>query len=119
IYAFAGAALYLRRVRKQSVEGLTTIPLGQYALAIEVGLYGWAVAGLFQGNQEIDPAYWFVALAVIMTRLHAQAVAKAAVPAGPAPALGMAAANGGYAPGTVLVPVTWSRAPKWSRTPSQ
>lgn len=118
-YAFAGAAMYLRKVRKKSVEGLATIPLGQYALAIEVGLYGWAVAGLFQGNQEIDPAYWFVALAVVMTRLHAQALAKAEVPGGGAPAFGMAAANGGYPPGTVLVPVTWSRAPKWSRTASQ
>jgi hypothetical protein len=119
IYAFGGAAMYLRKVRKRSVEGLSTIPLRQYALAIEVGIYGWAVAGLFQGNQEVDPAYWFVALAVVMTRLHAQALAKVDVPAGsPAPALGMAAANGGYPPGTVLVPVTWSRQ-KWSRTAPQ
>jgi hypothetical protein len=116
IYAFGGAAMYLRKIRKRPVEELATVPLGRYALGIEVGLYGWAVAGLFQGNQEVDPAYWFVALAVVLTRLHAQALARAQVPAGGSPALGMAAANGGYAPGTVIVPVTWSRS-KWLRTP--
>jgi len=28
------------------------------------------VVGIFHNMQEVDPPYWFVALAVVLTRLH-------------------------------------------------
>jgi hypothetical protein len=68
--------------------------LANYALGLEVGLLGWCAYGLFQTEHEVDPAYWFAAMAVIIYRLHKSAAqspeAKAAgtktepVPAVPA-----------------------------------
>lgn len=71
IFAFAGAAWLLRRIRKRAdPRNLTRVEV--YAMALELGLYGWMAAGTFHSMQEVDPVYWFVALAVIMTRLHAR-----------------------------------------------
>src|SRR5205807_222528 len=40
------------------------------AMGMEMGLYGWLVGGCFMDDQEVDPAYWFAALTVVLTRLH-------------------------------------------------
>lgn len=65
--AFVGAALLLRRLRSR---GRAEAPqLANYALGLEVGLYGWFVTGFFHGDHEADPAYWFVGLAVALTRV--------------------------------------------------
>lgn len=69
--AFLGAAWLCRRIRKRAdLSNLTRVDI--YAMAIEIGLYGWLVGGWFQADHEVDPAYWFVAFAVILTRLHRQ-----------------------------------------------
>jgi len=71
MFAFLGAAWLLRRIRKKAdIRNLTRIEV--YAMGLELGLYGWMVAGSFHDMQEVDPAYWFVALAVVLTRLHAE-----------------------------------------------
>jgi hypothetical protein len=75
IFSFAGAIVYLRRIRKSSRGAIT--PLVNYALALEVGLFGWAVNGLSMAEHEVDPAYWFLALTVVMVRLHHQAKLQA------------------------------------------
>jgi O-antigen ligase len=69
ISAFGTALLLLRRVRK--AKRSDEMSLGAYALGMEVGLYGWLICGLFQAEHEVDPAYWFVAFAVVLTRLNA------------------------------------------------
>jgi O-antigen ligase len=79
ISAFGGAVLLLRRVRKKVVPGTTKI--AAYALGLEVGIYGWLAGGMTQADHEVDPAYWFVAFAVILTRLHALRLAEAPAPA--------------------------------------
>jgi O-antigen ligase len=71
--AFIGATRLLRRLRKVR-EGGGMIPM--YALGLEIGIYGWFVDGCFMGDHELDPAYWFVALAIIMTRLYALRLEK-------------------------------------------
>jgi O-antigen ligase len=82
-----GCSLFLlRRLRKAAKTGeLTFAP---YALAMELGLYGWLVDGIFQGDQEADPAYWFMVLAVVATRLHHKQMLERAAggAATPAPA---------------------------------
>jgi hypothetical protein len=69
----------LRRIRKNSNRQYLT-PLEQYAVAVEIGLYAWLVTGLFGDQSNLDPAYWLLALSVILFRLtqHA-AAAEAAV----------------------------------------
>jgi hypothetical protein len=71
-YAFAAALWILRRIRK-SVQGGTPNRIELYAMGLEVGLLGWLVGGLTQGDSGTDPAYWFVALSVVLRRLHYQA----------------------------------------------
>jgi len=69
ISAFLGAAWLLRRIRKQiDMQRLTKVEI--YAMGFEVGLYGWLSGGCFQAHHEVDPAYWFVGFAVVLTRLH-------------------------------------------------
>ncbi|HWG41262.1 MAG TPA: O-antigen ligase family protein [Gemmataceae bacterium] len=69
--AFAGTIWCLRRIRRQATS--TTVTRVEWlAMGIEVGLYGWFVGGLTMADHEIDPAYWFVALAVVLVRLHAK-----------------------------------------------
>jgi len=74
-FAFVGAIYYLRKTRKGSPAGS---PLAHYALALEIGLYGWLVGGWAQNDHEVDPAYWFVALSIILIRLHRQEIAAVA-----------------------------------------
>ena len=69
--AFGGAAWLLRRIRK-AADPTSPSRVAVYAIALEIGLYGWAVAGLFHSEHEVDPAYWAIAFAVILTRLHWQ-----------------------------------------------
>jgi O-antigen ligase len=71
IFAFCGALWLLRRVRKK-VAGREDTMLGNYALALEIGIYGWMAGSLFQADHELDTVYWFVALSVVITRLFAQ-----------------------------------------------
>jgi len=68
--AIIGSLLLLRKLRKTAKLGDMTF--SPYALGLEIGLYGWLVDGCFQGDHEVDPAYWFMALAVVMTRLYYQ-----------------------------------------------
>jgi O-antigen ligase len=71
VSAFIGAAWMLRRIRKRADKNAPTA-VEIYAMGAELGLYGWMIGGLFQAHHEVDPAYWFVALAVVLTRLHQQ-----------------------------------------------
>lgn len=41
-------------------------------MGIELGYYGWLMGGITMAEHEVDPAYWFVAFAVVLTRLHHQ-----------------------------------------------
>ena len=72
ISAFLGALFQLRRIRKTAdprQPGRTAV----YAMGLEIGIYGWLAGGMFQADHEVDVAYWFVAFAIILTRLHAKA----------------------------------------------
>jgi O-antigen ligase len=71
ICAFGGAIWLMRRLRR-SRDGGNLDNLAVYALGIELGLYGWMVGGLFHAMHEVDPAYWFVGFAVVLTRLQGQ-----------------------------------------------
>jgi O-antigen ligase len=61
----------LRRVRKRANWG-DSQPLAVYAMALEIGLYGWLATGLTDDTSGLDPVYWFMALAVVVTRLSHQ-----------------------------------------------
>lgn len=69
ISMFVFALVLFRRLRKHN-KGNSTSALAIYGMAFEVGLYGWAVGGYTQAYHEVDPAYWFVGCAVILTRLQ-------------------------------------------------
>jgi O-antigen ligase len=76
IVPFAGAAWLLRGIRKRTdPKNPTKVEL--YAMGFELGLYGWFVGGFTQAFHEVDPAYWFVAFAVILTRLQHRAKQEA------------------------------------------
>ena len=72
MWAFVGAAFQLRRIRK-TADPRQPDSSAVYAMGLEIGIYGWLAGGMFQADHEVDVAYWFVAFAVILTRLHAQA----------------------------------------------
>jgi O-antigen ligase len=73
--AIVSALLMLRRVRKGMDHRAPTF-VAVTALALETGLYGWLVGGLFQDYHEVDPAYWFVVFAIVLTRLNATGVSS-------------------------------------------
>ena len=75
IGAFGCAILLLRRIRRH-IDPHNLSPVHVYAMAFELGLYGWAVAGWTQGYQEVDPAYWFAGFAVVLARLSAASRAE-------------------------------------------
>jgi O-antigen ligase len=78
ILAFLGSCWMLRKIRKRAdLRHLTRVEI--YAMGIEIGLYGWMVTGFFHNTHETDPAYWFVGLAVVLTRLHAQQIHVASI----------------------------------------
>jgi O-antigen ligase len=83
--AFGGTVLLLRRIRI-SLRTNPTDMLAVYAVGLEVGMYGWFADNCFMGDHELDPAYWFVALAVIMIRLYALRATAPAPCAAPAAA---------------------------------
>lgn len=68
LWTFGGAIVLLRRVRKASNREEPD-RLELYAFGIEVGLCGWLIGGLFHDLHNVDPAYWFVAFGVALTRL--------------------------------------------------
>jgi hypothetical protein len=70
--AFGGTLLILRRIRK-GAEPAQWSRIQIYAVGFEVGLYGWLVGGLFVDLHDVDPAYWFLALAIVLYRLDQQA----------------------------------------------
>jgi O-antigen ligase len=65
---FVLAIRLFRRLRKRN-KGKAASEVAIYGMAFEVGLYGWAIGGWTQAYHEVDPAYWFVGCAVILTRL--------------------------------------------------
>ena len=69
--AVGGTVILLRRIRK-SCDPTNPGRVAIYAMGLEIGMYGWFVLGLFHTEHDLDPAYWTVALAVILTRLHYQ-----------------------------------------------
>jgi hypothetical protein len=69
IMAFGGAAWLLRRIRLQS-DPRQLAPIEIYAMGMEIGLYGWFVGGLFHDLHDVEPAMWFVALSIVLVRLH-------------------------------------------------
>ena len=77
-YAFGGSIYYLRRIRKSN-GGRSFDRHALLATGLEVGLYGWMCGGLAQSDHDVDPAYWFIAFTVILTRLHHQRARREAV----------------------------------------
>lgn len=69
--AFGGALLIFRKIRK-GADPANPTAIEIYAMGLEVGLYGWLAGGWFQSYQEVDPAFWFVGLAVVLRRLQIQ-----------------------------------------------
>ncbi|WP_233903552.1 O-antigen ligase family protein [Stieleria maiorica] len=59
----------LRRIRK-AADPSNPHQLEVYAMGIEIGLIGWLVGGLFHSDHQTDPAYWFLAFAVVLHRLR-------------------------------------------------
>ena len=62
------------------MQNLTPVEI--YAMGLELGIYGWMIAGLFHSMHEVDTVYWFVALAVVLTRLHARQIQDQEPPEG-------------------------------------
>jgi hypothetical protein len=75
--AFGGSLLLLRRIRK-GTEFVQWSRLQLYAVGMEVGLYGWLAGGFFDDLHDVDPAYWFLALSIVLYRLdnHARIQAE-------------------------------------------
>lgn len=69
LWALFGSIWLCRRIRKASRSGNVS-RIGIYAIGIEIGLMGWFAGGLFNSDTELDPAYWCIAFAVVLTRLH-------------------------------------------------
>jgi hypothetical protein len=80
ILAIMIALLCLRRIRKNARGRPWTAP-EYYAIAIEIGLYSWLAIGFFDDESNLDPAYWFLALAVILVRVTQGASTEQTVPA--------------------------------------
>jgi O-antigen ligase len=68
VSTWLGAIWLLRRIRRD-VRAAELSQVELYALSLEVGLYGWLLFGLTHSVHEVDVAYWFVGLAVVLTRL--------------------------------------------------
>jgi hypothetical protein len=72
----------LRKVRK-NFDWSASKPVEVAAMGLEIGLYGWLVTGLFGDQSGLDPAYWFMALAVVFCRLSSRKTAEPASLAAP------------------------------------
>jgi hypothetical protein len=70
ISAMTMALLTLRSIRKNA-DTTDPRPVEVYAMAVEVGLYGWLATGLFGDQSRLDPAYWFLGATVVLARLAA------------------------------------------------
>ena len=68
-YAFGGSLWQLRRIRKTS-DPKNPSRVGLFAMGMEIGFCGWLMGGMTMAEHEVDPAYWFVAFTVVLTRLH-------------------------------------------------
>ena len=73
--AIGSTLVTLRKVRK-NFNWAALKPFEVAAMGLEVGMYGWLVTGLFGDQSGLDPAYWFMALAVIIRRLSQQSTAN-------------------------------------------
>ena len=92
-HGFGGLAVFLllmgftfstlNRVRRTAKLQTGQIWLSEYAWAIQVGLFGYAVAGMFLDVAYFSLFYAFVALAVIMRRELEEAPSPAASPSAP------------------------------------
>jgi hypothetical protein len=69
LLSFGGAWWLLRMVRKRSREGSIS-EIEAFAMGLEIGLIGWAAGGMFHSDHEMDPAFWAVGFAVVLTRLQ-------------------------------------------------
>jgi O-antigen ligase len=94
------SVVLLRRIRKGRDGGPKDNVVALYALGMEVGLYGWMINGCFVSEHEVDPAYWFMALAIAMVRVQHQLKLSSAE--------GVSA--GASKPGTIVVARTKTRA---------
>lgn len=70
-YAFGGAIWRLRRIRKTS-QPENPSRVAMFAMGLELGFFGWLVGGWTMSEHEVDPAFWFVAFTIVLTRLHYQ-----------------------------------------------
>ncbi len=70
--AIVSTMMLLRTIRRRTNVFDPTRP-EVFAMGIEIGMYGWLVSGLFHSANEVDPVYWFVALAVTLFRMQQQA----------------------------------------------
>lgn len=77
IFAFLRTLWTLRTVRKRSDPRAPT-PTEVYAMGFEVGIFGWFAAGMFNSEHETDPAFWLIAIAIVLVRLQAKAAHEAA-----------------------------------------
>ncbi len=66
--SIALALWLLRRIRK-AANTANPDQIDIYAMGIELGLIGWLVGGFFHSDHQVDPAYWFLAFAVVLHRL--------------------------------------------------
>jgi hypothetical protein len=66
--ATAMALVTLRGIRKNADTANPRL-IEVYAMAVEVGLYGWLATGLFGDQSGLDPAYWFLGATVVLARL--------------------------------------------------
>lgn len=72
--AFGAAMLIVRRIRRSSDSKCPT-EIQVFSMGMEIGLLGWGVGGLFHSDHEVDPAFWFIGLAVAMARVAAHQLA--------------------------------------------
>ena len=75
--------LTLNRIRRTAMRETGQLWLAEYAWAIQVGLIGYAVAGIFLDVAYFSLFYAFIALAVIMRRELEEAPSPAANPSAP------------------------------------
>lgn len=76
---FGGTLWLLFRTRRwdRSTDSLSRVQI--HAMGLELGLYGWLIGGWTLAYHEVDPAYWFIGFAVVLTRLRAQELAGSEV----------------------------------------
>jgi O-antigen ligase len=64
--------MWLFRQLRKGMDGKHLSPLDVSSLGFEIGFYGWLIGGFTNSFHEVDPAYWFMAFAVVLTRLKSR-----------------------------------------------